>query len=54
MLIAQQAHEATYVAGFNSWKQHGRFVRKGERGLSGFSPPWSTSRSTRRLTKNRR
>jgi hypothetical protein len=33
MLIAQQAHEATRVAGFNAWKSHGRFVRKGEKAI---------------------
>jgi hypothetical protein len=33
MLIAQQAHEATYIAGFNAWKKHGRFVRKGEKAI---------------------
>jgi len=31
MLIAQQRHEATMVAGFNAWRKHGRFVRKGEK-----------------------
>jgi antirestriction protein ArdC len=33
MLIAQQAHEATRVAGFNAWKKLGRFVRKGEKAI---------------------
>ena len=33
MLIAQQAHEATRVAGFNAWKSHGRFVRKEEKAI---------------------
>ena len=33
MLIAQQRHEATMVAGFNAWKKHGRFVRKGEKAI---------------------
>ena len=33
MLIAQQRHEATYIAGFNAWKKHNRFVRKGEKAI---------------------
>jgi antirestriction protein ArdC len=33
MLIAQQRHEASYVAGFNAWKKMGRFVRKGEKAI---------------------
>ena len=33
ILIAQQAHEATRVAGFNAWKKLGRFVRKGEKAI---------------------
>jgi hypothetical protein len=33
MLIAQQRHEATMIAGFNAWKKHGRFVRKGEKAI---------------------
>jgi hypothetical protein len=33
MLIAQQRHEATYISGFNAWKKHNRFVRKGEKAI---------------------
>jgi antirestriction protein ArdC len=33
MLIAQQRHEATMIAGFNAWKKHGRSVRKGEKAI---------------------
>ena len=33
MLIAMQRHEATHVAGFNAWRKHGRFVRKGEKAI---------------------
>jgi hypothetical protein len=33
MLIAHKRHEATMVAGFNAWKKHGRFVRKGEKAI---------------------
>jgi hypothetical protein len=46
MLIAQQRHEATYIAGFNAWKKHNRFVRKGEKAIW-IPAPWSTSRPTR-------
>ena len=30
MLIMDQCPAATMVAGFSTWKKHGRFVRKGE------------------------
>jgi len=33
MLIAMQRHEATHIAGFNAWRKHGRFVRKGEKAI---------------------
>jgi hypothetical protein len=33
MLIAQQAQGATRVAGFNAWKSHKRFIRKGEKAI---------------------
>ena len=33
ILIAQQRHEASCVAGFNAWKKMGRFVRKGEKAI---------------------
>ena len=51
MLIAQQAHEATRVAGFNAWRRRTGLSAR-ERRPSGFSPPWSTSKLTRRLKKS--
>ncbi|MGB6771680.1 MAG: ArdC-like ssDNA-binding domain-containing protein [Candidatus Dormiibacterota bacterium] len=33
MLMAQQRHETTMIAGFNAWKKHGRFVRNGEKAI---------------------
>lgn len=38
VLIAMQRPEATRVAGFNTWKSLGRFVRKGERGIRILAP----------------
>jgi antirestriction protein ArdC len=38
LLIWNQAPEATYVAGYQSWKRLGRYVRKGEHGISIFAP----------------
>ena len=38
MLIAQQAHEANRVAGFNAWKRLGRFVQKGEKAIWNLAP----------------
>lgn len=38
MLIALQHHNATHVAGFNSWKKFGRFVKKGEKGIAIIAP----------------
>jgi hypothetical protein len=38
MLIAQQRDEAMVVAGFNAWKKHGRFVRKGEKAIWTLAP----------------
>ena len=41
MLIASQFPTASNVAGFQTWKKLGRFVRKGERGIAIFAPcPW--------------
>lgn len=37
-LIFWQKPDATYVAGFNTWKSLGRMVRKGEKGLSILAP----------------
>ncbi len=38
MLIMFQRPDATRVAGFQTWKKLGRFVRKGERGIMIFAP----------------
>ena len=38
MLIALQRPDATQVAGFRSWKQLGRHVKKGERGIAILAP----------------
>lgn len=38
MLIAMQKPDATYVAGFNRWKELGRFVKKGESGIAILAP----------------
>jgi hypothetical protein len=38
MLIASQRPDATHVAGFNTWKQLGRFVKKGAKGIMILAP----------------
>ena len=38
LLIAMQKPEATYVAGFQRWKDLGRFVKKGEKGIMILAP----------------
>ena len=38
LLIWSQAPEATRVAGFNTWKSLGRFVKKGETGIRILAP----------------
>jgi antirestriction protein ArdC len=38
MLIASQRPDATHVAGFHTWKQLGRFVKKGARGILILAP----------------
>ena len=38
MLIAAQRPDATHVAGFQTWKKLGRFVRKGEKGIVIIAP----------------
>ncbi|MEM9167046.1 MAG: ArdC-like ssDNA-binding domain-containing protein [Planctomycetota bacterium] len=38
MLILSQKPDATRVAGFRAWKDLGRFVRKGERGIAIIAP----------------
>jgi len=38
MLIASQKPDASYVAGFRTWNQLGRFVKKGEKGIVILAP----------------
>jgi antirestriction protein ArdC len=38
MLIASQKPSASYVAGFRTWNQLGRFVKKGEKGILILAP----------------
>lgn len=38
LLVAMQNPDATHVAGFARWKQLGRFVKKGEKGLMILAP----------------
>jgi len=38
MLIMCQYPEATQVTGFNTWKKHGRFVKKGEKSIRILAP----------------
>ena len=38
MLIALQRPEATHVAGYNKWKELGRQVKKGEKGIAILAP----------------
>lgn len=42
LLIFLQKPDATMVAGFHRWKAMGRFVRKGERGISILAPMFHT------------
>src|SRR5580700_6047133 len=38
MLIASQRPDATHVAGFQTWKQLGRYVKKGAKGILILAP----------------
>jgi hypothetical protein len=38
MRIERQKPEASIVAGFNTWKEHGRYVKSGEKGLKILAP----------------
>jgi len=38
MLIVMQRPTATLVAGFQAWRKHGRFVKKGEKGICILAP----------------
>lgn len=43
MLIARQRPAATLVAGYRAWRMHGRFVKKGEKGIVILAPMVSKS-----------
>src|SRR5216684_5687299 len=52
MLIASQRPDATHVAGFHTWKQLGRFVKKGAKGILILAPVVLVKRPNRnRKTK---
>lgn len=38
LMILSQKRDATHVAGFNTWKQMGRYVKKGEKGIVIIAP----------------
>jgi len=38
MMIVQQHPDATYVAGFHTWRKLGRWVKKGEQGIAILAP----------------
>jgi hypothetical protein len=38
LMIVSQKPDATHVAGFNTWKQMGRYVKKGEKGIVIMAP----------------
>ena len=38
LLIASQKPNATHIAGFRTWNELGRFVRKGEKGIMILAP----------------
>ncbi|SDW97747.1 protein of unknown function [Alicyclobacillus hesperidum] len=44
LLIMNQNHDATFVAGYNRWKELGRYVKKGERGIEIFAPLFRKAR----------
>ena len=45
MLIAFQSPTATHVAGFNTWKSLGRYVKKAERGITILAPIIATRKN---------
>ena len=45
MLIWRQKPDASFVGGFNTWHKCGRFVRKGEKGISILAPEVGPVRS---------
>jgi len=44
LLIMQQKQDATMVAGYNAWKNMGRNVKKGEKGIAILAPSFKTSK----------
>ena len=38
LMIAVQKPDATHVAGFQTWRKLGRFVKKGEKGIAILAP----------------
>lgn len=48
LLIAIQKPDATFVAGFQQWKELGRFVRQGEKGIMILAPLLKRSKSENR------
>lgn len=48
-LILLQKPNATYVAGYEAWKKLGRYVLRGEKGISIFAPSKVTEKSKRPL-----
>lgn len=53
LLIAMQKPEATYVAGFQRWKELGRFVKKGEKGICILAPLVRRAKATAEGTTER-
>ena len=51
-LIFLQKPNATYVAGFNTWKKLGRYVRRGETGISIFTPSVVTEKNEKPVLDN--
>lgn len=50
LLIMCQAPEATHVAGFNTWKSLGRFVKSGEKGIAILAPMLLKNRDDEQTT----
>lgn len=51
LLIMCQAPEATHVAGFQTWKSLGRFVKSGEKGIAILAPMLLKNRDDQRDTE---
>jgi N-terminal domain of anti-restriction factor ArdC len=54
MLIASQKPNASYIAGFRTWNQLGRFVKKGEKGIVILAPIVRRKAENDRITKRLR